>query len=252
MLGEGAGAEDSVADAPPMRHPTGSRCPEARSLKILVVAPGSAAPPRWGDGRDSAVEVDRAATLGLALERIRLASVDAVAVHAELADDPVGLARLSAQLDGTPLLLLDPSHRAEPRAPIDGVLPPDASTSTVGELVRSAAELHRLRRALAEATRERDEHRTRFEALVQGNADGIMVVDGSGTIRFANPMAARFFARPASALVGSPFGHPLVSGETTEIDLIAPRGTSVVVEMRVVGVEWDGVPGHIACLRDAT
>lgn len=89
--------------------------------------------------------------------------------------------------------------------------------------------------------------------IINGNADGILVVDGEGRIRFANPAAERMFGQPSSSLIGEVFGFPLAGGETTEIDLLR-RGTSerVSVEMRVVEIDWLGEPAHLASLRDIT
>jgi signal transduction histidine kinase len=117
---------------------------------------------------------------------------------------------------------------------------------------RASQEHESLRRQLAERTRERDESEARFRALVEGNGDGIVVVDPGGEIRYANRAAAHLFGISRDRLIGTPFGHPLVAEETTELEVL-PRGAGpVVVEMRVVGAEWEGEPAWIACLRDIT
>ena len=43
----------------------------------------------------------------------------------------------------------------------------------------------------------------------------------------------------------TPFGFPLVTGETTEVDLLSP-GSARIAEMRVVESEWEGAPACIA------
>ena len=70
-------------------------------------------------------------------------------------------------------------------------------------------------------------------------------------IRFANPVARSMFAGRREELVGTHFGFPLVSGETTELDLLS-GGATRSAEMRVVESEWDGMPARIASLRDIT
>src|SRR5262249_41783310 len=67
-----------------------------------------------------------------------------------------------------------------------------------------------------------------------------------------NPAAESLFDRKASELLGEMFGFPLVAGETTEIDLIRRGGASVVAEMRVVEIEWEGEISYLASLRDIT
>jgi signal transduction histidine kinase len=111
------------------------------------------------------------------------------------------------------------------------------SSSALAALERRASEL------------ERSEQR--FLDIVEHTADAIIVVDDKGIIRFANPVAKSMFADLRAELVGTDFGFPLVSGETTELDLLS-RGAPRSVEMRVMKSEWDGVPALIASLRDIT
>ncbi len=93
---------------------------------------------------------------------------------------------------------------------------------------------------------------TRFRNLIAKNADGIIIVDGEGIVRFINPAAETLFNHQASKLLGTLFGFPMVAGETTEIDVLRPGGESVVSEMRVVETEWEGKPAFLASLRDVT
>lgn len=92
----------------------------------------------------------------------------------------------------------------------------------------------------------------RFLDLIEANADAIVVVDGDGDIQFVNRAAERLFRKERAELLGTVFGFPLVSGETTELDLAMPGDRPVVVEMRVVQSEWQGEPVRIASLRDIT
>ena len=103
----------------------------------------------------------------------------------------------------------------------------------------------------ARARAELDALQRRFRAIIQRTADGIVVVDGEGRIRFANKAAAGLFGRGADRLVGSPFGHALVSGENTEIDIVR-QGGPVTAELRVMDTEWEGEPARIVSLRDIT
>jgi len=82
-------------------------------------------------------------------------------------------------------------------------------------------------------------------------ADGVVVVDGGGRIRFANPAACELFGRPLSSLLGVHFGYPFTVGVTTEIELrvgTIPR----VVEMRTRSSTWNGEAMMVASLRDVT
>lgn len=91
----------------------------------------------------------------------------------------------------------------------------------------------------------------RFREVIERNADAIVVVDGEGIVRYANPMAERLFGRAGHELVGTAIGFPIVAGETTELDVVS-QGAPRVVEMRVVPSQWSGDDAYIASLRDIT
>jgi signal transduction histidine kinase/DNA-binding response OmpR family regulator len=89
-----------------------------------------------------------------------------------------------------------------------------------------------------------------LRSLVDRNADGILVIDSGGLVRFANAAAISLFGRDAHSLLGHQLGMPVVAGETTSIDLIRTDGSVLEVEMRVVDTTWEGQPALLASLRD--
>ena len=93
----------------------------------------------------------------------------------------------------------------------------------------------------------------RLRAIIEGLADGIVIVDSRGVIQFANPAAARLFTRTPDALVGTALGSPLIAGETTEMEIVR-RGAGEVVyaELRVVHTDWNGEGAELVSLRDIT
>lgn len=88
--------------------------------------------------------------------------------------------------------------------------------------------------------------------IIEKNVDGLIIVNSEGVVRFANPAAEALFGKKGEKLLGELFGSPLVAGETTEIDIIRRNGESVVAEMRVVELEWEGHTAHLASIRDIT
>lgn len=93
----------------------------------------------------------------------------------------------------------------------------------------------------------------RLRAIIDGLADGIVIVDGRGSIRFANPAAARLFNRTTEGLIGTELGTPLVAGETTEMEIVRRGGGEVVyAELRVVNTDWEGEQVELVSLRDIT
>ena len=89
--------------------------------------------------------------------------------------------------------------------------------------------------------------------IIESLADGIVIVDSTGVIRFANPAAARLFTRTPEALIGTSLGSPAVAGETTEMEIVRRGGGDVVyAELRVVRTNWEGEPVELVSLRDIT
>ena len=82
---------------------------------------------------------------------------------------------------------------------------------------------------------------SQLRAIIESLADGIVIVDRDGIIRFANPAAARLFTGRPAALVGTRIGSPLVAGETTEMEIVRRGGGDLVyAELRVVDIDWEG------------
>jgi putative nucleotidyltransferase with HDIG domain len=100
--------------------------------------------------------------------------------------------------------------------------------------------------------RELEESKSRLENIINNNADGIIIVDHKGIVRFTNPAAEIIFSRKKEELVGELFGFPLVSNETTELDIIGKDGKSGIVEMRIAKIKWEGETAYLSSLRDIT
>lgn len=100
---------------------------------------------------------------------------------------------------------------------------------------------------------EQGDQWNRLRAIIESLADGIVIVDPRGAIRFANPAAARLFNRTPQGLIGTELGIPLVAGETTEMEIVRRGGGEVVyAELRVVSTEWEGEYVELVSLRDIT
>ena len=91
-----------------------------------------------------------------------------------------------------------------------------------------------------------------LRAILQTVADAILIVDADGLVRYANPAAEQIFGRPVEEIVGHPFGLPVVSDETTEVDIVQPDGQNLVAELRTAALALDGTPGYVASIRDIT
>ena len=92
----------------------------------------------------------------------------------------------------------------------------------------------------------------RFRLIIERNADGIVIVDRNGSVRFANPTAESRLGRKGKELIGEMFGFPSVGGERSEITIMGNNGRMATAEMRVVDVNWNGETLYIISLRDIT
>jgi signal transduction histidine kinase len=100
---------------------------------------------------------------------------------------------------------------------------------------------------MSDATHDAD-----LRTLVEFNADGLLIVDGEGRVRFGNPAAARLFGRRMEELIGADLGLPLVDGDAAEIDVVPRAGAPATVELRARPVQWDGTGAYVVTLRDVT
>ena len=91
-----------------------------------------------------------------------------------------------------------------------------------------------------------------FRNMINGNADGIIIIDDDQVVRFVNPAAEKILERKSEELIGAPFGFPMFEGETTELDIVRGDRTPLVAEIRVVRVLWEKKNAYLASLRDIT
>lgn len=91
-----------------------------------------------------------------------------------------------------------------------------------------------------------------FRRIIENIADGLLVVDLSGSVLYANPAASQIFGQPIEKLVHVPLGRPVVDGETTEITVHRPDLAPADIEMRIVEIDWDGQAALVASLRDVS
>ncbi|MFW6365604.1 MAG: PAS domain S-box protein [Spirochaetota bacterium] len=92
----------------------------------------------------------------------------------------------------------------------------------------------------------------RFRTIIDRNPDAILIVDGMGRIRFANPASERMFQISLDELLCRTFGYPVVVGEHTEIGIVHNSKEETVAEMRTIDIEWDDDVSYLTSIRDIT
>ncbi len=168
------------------------------------------------------------------------------------------LSRFEAQLPDVPVILLVRAEErltAEPLAEAHCALLFDyaqGEPSMLRQLVRFAAKQRNVQRGLQRRLQALSDGSHLLHKLIEHNADGILVIDQEGLIRFANPTAATLFGCSAETLIGMSFGFPVVPEQAVELDLRRADGRECIAEMRLVMTEWEGRAAYLATLRDVT
>jgi signal transduction histidine kinase len=234
------------------------------TVQVLLVTRAGAPPLCRLDGNGGRFELNVVGSMAAATDRLRSDPADVVVIDGTTPQEPHELDRLHEGLNGAALLILAEDFAPEIAPLMERLggaaclLPASAPAAVQAQVVAMAAERARLAVALRERvaeleqrTQELDRSRARFQDVIERNADAILVVDREGHICFANGVAAALFRSDRESLTGTPFGFPVLLGETTELD-VPNNGGSLVLEMRVVESEWEGEPAFIASLRDIT
>jgi PAS domain S-box-containing protein len=232
---------------------------ESHPVKILLA---------HGHGHNAAALFEEVTGLGQVsrilfdqvIERVSSAGADVVLFDWSGTDTPDLdlIKRLRFAAPDVPVVVWLPTARRElaaaalQRGAQDYVLAGEADEHLLEHIIQAAIERHRQHRHLHQRAAELVAVELDFQHLIQQNADGIIVVDASGTIRFVNPAAEKLFGRTRHDLVGTQFGFPLVAGETTEIDIVHRANEGKSAEMRVVEIGWEGERCSLASLRDIT
>ncbi len=100
--------------------------------------------------------------------------------------------------------------------------------------------------------RELRETQIKYSNIIEKNADSIIIVTKDGIVCFVNSAGEALFDKKREKLIGESFGFPIMSGETTEIEIISKGGNVQTVEARLSETEWEGEIAYLASLRDIT
>jgi response regulator RpfG family c-di-GMP phosphodiesterase len=112
-------------------------------------------------------------------------------------------------------------------------------------------EKERIQQLLALKNEELHAAKLRFHNVIAQNADGILIIDKAGLIRYANQAAQELLQRDQKDLVGTEFGFP-VAEKNAELTINTFKGEIFFVEMRIADSEWEGEKESLVSLRDVT
>ncbi|MFC2013575.1 PAS domain-containing protein [Chloroflexota bacterium] len=89
-----------------------------------------------------------------------------------------------------------------------------------------------------------------LRTILRGSADGKIIVNKDGVVQFANPAAESILDRRSEELLGGLFGFPIATDKTTGVDIVLSDGITLIAEMRVTKIRWDGEISSLVSIRD--
>ena len=169
-----------------------------------------------------------------------------------------GLMRLRATAPDVPVVVLtvlsntDLAVEAVHVGAQDFLFKTDLHPNALARAIRYAIERQHLTGELQRRTAQLAASEQHLRTVIERSADGVIVLDRAGVVRFANPAAESLFGRSGTDLLGQPFGSPVVVSDKIELDVVRPDGSHAIVEMRVTDIEWGGEAALLVTLRDIT
>jgi signal transduction histidine kinase len=109
-----------------------------------------------------------------------------------------------------------------------------------------------VRKPTAEYSRDLPASDGPFRALIMASPDGIVVVDRSRTVCFANPAAERLLGYQAGQMAGRLFVTAVTPGHTKEVEVCCTDNQKRLLEMNVAETTWAGESASLVTLRDVT
>ncbi|HEY6871353.1 MAG TPA: diguanylate cyclase [Geobacteraceae bacterium] len=94
--------------------------------------------------------------------------------------------------------------------------------------------------------------RSRYAKIIEKSINGIIVMDGNGTVRFANHAAVELLGRPVDELLGKPGDFLCDGADGGELFIGGEDRAAVAAEIRMVETEWGDETARLAFMRDVT
>lgn len=128
----------------------------------------------------------------------------------------------------------------------------EISIDVLENSLRFAFERNLLLIQLEEKRRRLTASEQRLRHIIEKNADGIFIVDRQGNLKYINPTAENLIGDNPGGLLGRLFqnGNTQELKDSLEVELQGKQGDSIVAEVRVVEIDWEGKPAFLASLRD--
>jgi len=192
------------------------------------------------------IQLACASQLGAGLDALRTTAFDAVIVDLSLPDSTPTetLLRVRQAAQSVPIIVLSGSdsaalrHAALNAGTLEFLVKGEPETLTLGRRLLAAVDRHR-----TEGTQRQ------LERWISVVPDAVMVTTDDGQIQFANHEALDLLGLTESELGLERLHFSLNEGEVTEVEL-RRNGSTSTGQMRVIAVDWRGVPARLATFHD--
>ncbi len=91
-----------------------------------------------------------------------------------------------------------------------------------------------------------------FRTLIMASPDGIVIVDRSRSVLFANPAAEHLLGYQAGQIQGKPFAMGVVPGQSKECEVCIRGDKKRLLEINTAETTWAGESVYLVTLRDIT
>jgi diguanylate cyclase (GGDEF)-like protein len=229
------------------------------AMRVLLVEdnPGDALLMRemLGEAEPGAFDLEAAATLAEARASLERARPDVVLLDLGLPDSCgldtlVRMHELAPDLPVVVLTGMDDQElavRAVQAHAQEYLVKAEVGPASLVRALRQAIERERLQNELRLYTRALEGNASRLREMIAASADGLLVLDATGRILFANPAATALAGRGTEALLGEVVDLP-EENAIAELELAPGRA----IEVRAASIEWEGERAWLATLRDIT
>jgi diguanylate cyclase (GGDEF)-like protein len=127
-----------------------------------------------------------------------------------------------------------------------------AATEWNLELSVAQTELKERNLQLRDKTKKLAMSEQNLRMVLEDNADGMVVLDLTHRVQFANSAAKALLGRTDANLRGSPFGFAVTPGTSEEVAISLPGREPIIVELKAAYTIWEGETAYLASLRDIT
>ena len=197
-------------------------------------------------------ELEQATRLSQALDRLAAGGVDLVLLDLSLPDSsgPETFLKTHAAAPAVPIIVLTGLHDEElgiqaVQQGAEDYLIKGAGASPLVRSMRYAMARHYVRARLEHTLQELQTSEANLRTVIDGNADGLLILDPQGLVLFANLAAEELWIRKGLALLDEPVSFPVPGQGASQIELPDESGKRRTIDLRVAAIQWRGQPARL-------